>query len=150
MSKKIAEATIRGKQVSFFTPPHNEPDFLWVDMEELARAFVPEKDVARMVSFARQFDPDGRAYSTARNGDRIATIVCHAMAQGFCGFIDHLADGGGDDMQGPAYTDYCLASADVENEHGSLNTIDGIVAAFHNNGGPFMRGMKDDPEGGAA
>lgn len=149
MTKKVGEATIRGKQVSFFTPPHSETDFLWVDIEELARAFLPEKDVARMVSHARNFDPNGRAYSTARNGDRIATIVCHAMAQGFCGFIDYLNGHGRKNMEGPAYKDYCVASAKVEADHGSL-TFEDIFKAFRNNGGPFMRRGREDPEGGVA
>lgn len=142
MSKKVAEATIRGKQVSFFTPPHNEPDFLWVDMEELARAFVLEEDVSRMVDHARKLNPDDRVYATARNGDRIATIVCHAMAQGFCGFIDHLNGYSGNDMQGPAHTDYCFAAAEVEGDYGA-HSFEGIVAAFNNNGGPFMRDLRE-------
>jgi len=143
---KVGEATIRGKQVSFFTPPHDEPDFLWVDMEELAKAFVPRRDVKRMVEHARGFSSDARAYSTARNGDRIAIIVCHAMAQGFCGFIDQM-NGHGRKMQGPAYNDYCFASAHMEIEHAPKRTFDDIMAAFHNNGGPFMRNakLKGDP-----
>lgn len=140
MTKKVGEATIRGKQVSFFAPPHSEPDFLWVDVEELAVAFLPEADAKRMVSHAQQFDPDNRAVVTAKNGDRLATIMCHAMAQGLCGFIDHL---NGDAREhGPAYKDYCLASADMEDEHGTLSGLADIIKATRNNGGPFMRGFK--------
>ncbi|WP_454917448.1 hypothetical protein [Xanthobacter sediminis] len=150
MSTKVGEATIRGKQVSFFTPPHNEPDFLWVDMEELARAFVPRRDVKLMVEIARKFaGGNARAYATARNEDRIATIVCHVMAQGFCGLVDRLA-GYGEEEHGPAHTDYCFASADIEIKHGPKRGFEDIFAAFHNVGGPFMRGLKYDLDGGAA
>lgn len=140
MANKVGEATIRGKQVSFFAPPHSEPDFLWVDVEELAKAFLPRAVARRMVKHAQQFSPGHRAVVAVKNGDRIATIMCHAMAQGFCGFIDYQ-NGDGRDMEGPAYAEYCVAAAKIEADHGALS-FDGIFKAFHNNGGPFMRGFK--------
>ncbi|AYD02225.1 hypothetical protein [Neorhizobium sp. NCHU2750] len=144
-SKFLATAEINGKPVSFFTPPHDEPDFLWVDIEELAGAFLPEADAKRMVQHAQNLFPGQRSVATATNGDRIATIACHSMAQGFCGFIDHLnghnveEDGA---MHGPAHIAYCFASADMEIEH-RPKSFEEIFAAFKNNGGPFMRGLRE-------
>ena len=46
---------IKNKKVSFFTPPHDEPDFLWVDLEELAKVFLPDEAAARMVKHSQHF-----------------------------------------------------------------------------------------------
>jgi hypothetical protein len=144
-AKFLAKASINGKGVSFFTPPHDEPDFVWVDIEELALAFMPEADAKRMVAAAQTFVPGHRAVATVANGPRIATIASHVMAQGFCGMIDHLnghTNVREEGLNGPAFTDYCLASADVEADHGTLSFED-IGKAFRNSGGPFMRGFRD-------
>lgn len=145
-AKLLTTAKINGKDVSFFSPPHDEPDFIWVDLEELVLAFLPAADAKRLVKHAQNFFPGHRSVATARNGDRIATIACHAMAQGVCSFIDVLnghEKATDDGMNGPAFREYCIASADVENSHGSLSIQD-IGKAFRNNGGPFMRGIPGD------
>lgn len=141
----LAKATINGKEVSFFTPPHDEPDFLWVDIEELARAFMPDEDAKRMVHHSHQLFEGERCVTTARNGDRIATVVSHAMAQGFCGFIDimngHDAENA-EEPNGPAHWAYCIASGKVGAEH-APKCFDDLFAAFKNQGGPFMRHIRD-------
>lgn len=42
-AKILATTEINGKPVSFFTPPHAEPDFPWVDVQELAAASAQGK-----------------------------------------------------------------------------------------------------------
>lgn len=141
-AKFLVHAAVNGKQVSFFTPPHDEPDFPWVDVEELTAAFLDEEAAARMAQHAQAFDRENRAVATARNGNRIATIICHAMAQGLCGAIDqwngHSDD---DDDEGPAHRAYCLAAGLTASKHWPLD-FKGMFAAFSNVGGPFMRGMR--------
>lgn len=141
----VAKAIINGKEVSFFTPPHNEQDFLWVDIEELVKAFMPRSEAKRIVKLSQAPFKGKRMVATARNGDRIATIGCHAVAQGVCGLIDHINghDNSPDDgMDGPAYMEYCIASANVGNEH-KPKSFEEIFTAFHNNGGPFTRHLND-------
>lgn len=128
-----------------FKPPHDEPDFLWVDVEELAHAFLPKAQAKQMVAFTHEFGGDVRACTTARNGDKIATIVCHAMAQGLCGFVDHLNGGGAKGEPGPAHDAYSSAAAHFEAEHGSLSSFDEIAHAFRNNGGKFTRVQMNEP-----
>lgn len=144
-AKFLAKATINGKEVSFFTPPHDEPDFLWVDIEELARAFMQEADAMRMVKHSQNLFKGSRTVTTAPNGDRIATIGSHAMAQGLCGFIDLLnghENARDEGFNGPAHTKYCFATAAVSNEHAPMS-FEEIFAAFKNPGGPYMRGLND-------
>ncbi|WP_413709154.1 hypothetical protein [Rhizobium sp. Rhizsp82] len=142
-AKLVGTTLINGSPVSFFTPPHNEPDFLWVDFEELALAFLPEVDAKRFVQFAHNFSPRTRTVTTAVNGDRIATIAPHPMAQAFASFIDQRngqVSGDREDWNdGPAHQEYCSAAADLEHDHGVNNSFETITAAFKNQGGPFMR-----------
>lgn len=137
---KLSTATINGREVSFFRPPHDEPDFPWVDVEELARAFLPKAAAKRMVSHTQQFERDNRPVVTVRNGNRIATIMCHAMAQGLCAAIDevkgHKDDCDGED--GPCYTEYCSKASGIMSEHCRLNLSE-MLHAFNNPGGPYMR-----------
>ncbi|MDX3930237.1 MAG: hypothetical protein QHC90_31245, partial [Shinella sp.] len=93
MKKFVGTAQINGKPVSFFTPPHSEPDFLWVDIEELAKAFLPRSAARKLLKMSHEFDRNNRPVTTARAGDRIATIMCHAMAQAMCGAIDQMKHG---------------------------------------------------------
>lgn len=144
---KLGAAIINGKSVSFFEPPHKDgPDFPWVDMKELAGAFLPAEDAARMVHYAQHFGEGGqRAVTTAPNGDGIATIGCHAMAQGLCGFIDQRngfvpAD---PDDHGPAHWAYSIAAGRFAAEHWPLS-LAGVFHAFAHNGGHFMEGVGDD------
>lgn len=145
-AKFLATSQINGRPVSFFTPPHDEPDFLWVDVQELTKAFMDDEAAARMVQHAQAFDPDNRAVATAVNGDRIATIVCHAMAQGLCGAID-LWNGAvlDEDEHGPAHSEYSFALATTANQYAPLDFHE-IIAAYKNVGGPFMRSMREGPD----
>lgn len=143
-SHYLGSQPINGADVSFFSPPHDEPDFIWVDLQALARAFLPEEDAARMVKHAHRFDDACRPAQTAVHGDRIVTIVSHPMAHGFCSYIDEtngyvLANDGWDN--GPAALAYIVAMADAQHNFMPLG-FDGLAKAFNNAGGPSMRGLK--------
>lgn len=144
---KLGEITVNGKQVSVFKKPHDEPDFPWVDVEELAKAFMPRSRARGIVAATQKFGrAEGeRACATARNGDRIATIICHAMAQGLCGLID-WEGGYGYDEGGPAHNAYSAALGGFIHDQ-QLMTIEEMFAAFRNSGGPSLRAFR---EGGAA
>ncbi len=134
-TNKLGDITINGKTVSVFEPPHADPDFPWVDVEELAKAFLPRSAAKRMVRHVHQFDGDARRYATAKNGDRIATIICHAMAQGLCGAIDQW--NGSTEDEGPAHRQYCLAFG-VFARHWPMSFED-MFHAFAHPGGQFMK-----------
>lgn len=144
---KLGTATIRGKEVSFFEPPHKDgPDFPWVDVKELAGAFLPPEAAVRMVEHAQRFGGDGeRVVTVARNGDDIATIACHAMAQGLCGAIDLWGGFKAKDADdnGPAHWEYCIAAGRFAADNWPLS-FEGLMHAFHNPGGHFMRGIEDE------
>ncbi len=137
ISKKLGEIVVNGRQVSVFSPPHSDPDFPWVDVEELARAYVSRTRAKRIVAMTKDFGGTTRAYATARNGDRIAIIVCHAMAQGVCGLVD-FENGYRDEFgEGPVHRAYSLALGVFAAEHWPMD-FDAIFHAFKNPGGPFM------------
>lgn len=141
-AKFLAHADINGKKVTFFTPPHDEPDFPWVDVEELARAFLPKAASKRMLAHAHDFDKSNRPIATVKNGDRIATIFCHAMAQGLCGAIDVWAGRATEDEEGPAHIAYSLAAGQIMHDHWPLPLPD-LMKAFNNQGGPYMRTVRE-------
>jgi hypothetical protein len=142
-AKFLATAQINGKPVSFFSPPHREPDFLWVDVEELAKAFLPRSAARKIVKLSQKFETENRL---ARRGTRVCTIICHAMAQGMCGAIDQILNDyvKSDDEWGggPCETAYCIAAGKMMADHFPLPVTE-IGRAFHNQGGPFMREMRD-------
>ena len=142
-SKLLTRADVNGKPVSLFSPPHSEPDFPWVDVEELARAFLNRSAAKRMVSHAHEFDRRNRPVTTARNGDKIVTIIPHAFAQGLCGAIDHWNGfiAKNEDDTGPAHDAYCSTAGRVAADHWPLE-IDQLVYAFRNPGGPYLRETK--------
>lgn len=136
----LATADINNQSVSFFSPPHTEPDFPWVDVEELAAAFLDVEAAKRMVRHAHNFDRESRPVTTARSGDKIATIIPHAFAQGLCGAIDQWTGfvGQEEDDTGPAHDAYCAAAGRVMADHWPLE-LDQLIHAFHNPGGPFLK-----------
>lgn len=134
----IASVEINGKSVSFFTPPHSEPDFLWVDVLELINAFVPLDDAVALTNAVRLYRLDGSSpFATAINGDRITTIACHSIAQGLCDAIDK-SNKQKRKHGGPAFNAYSSAAAHTAIEHSNLGFA-GMFEAFGNVGGPFMR-----------
>jgi len=141
----LGKVDIKGKPVSFFSPPHDEPDFLWVDLEELAKAFLPDDAAIRMVKHSHNFGMVNRPTEAAVCGDKIVTIVPHPMAQGFCAFIDH--ENGHIELNeeewslGPANLAYVRAFADAHKKYMPLG-FNGLFAAYSNQGGPYMRGAK--------
>ena len=136
---KIGEIAVNGKQVSVFRPPHDEPDFPWVDVEELAKAFLPRAEARRIVTMTHKFGGDVRTCATVRSGDRIATIICHAMAQGLCQMIDWKKGHRGETESGPAHREYGLAFGAFAAERCPMS-FEEIVHAFNNPGGKFLRG----------
>jgi hypothetical protein len=145
-SKYVNSAEINGRMVSFFTPPHDEPDFFWVDVEELARAFLPRAAARKMVKHSQDFDRTNRAAETAAHNGKIVTIISHPLAGGLCGAIDQLngyQDSEEDEWGGgPAFLAYTKAAATIMQGHSS-GGIPGLIAAFKNQGGPNLRGFKD-------
>lgn len=139
----LTRADVNGRPVSFFSPPHAEPDFPWVDVEELAAAFLDAEAATRMVQHTHNFDRDNRPMTTTWNGDKIVTIVPHALAQGLCGAIDQWNGfvPEGEAGAGPAHDAYCTAAGHVAAEHWPLE-LDQLLHAFHNPGGPFLKGMR--------
>jgi hypothetical protein len=140
-AKFVGSRVINGATVSFFTPPHDEPDLLWVDFVQLARAFLPEEDAVRFLRHSRNFGLDGATpAATARRGDEIVTIVSHPVAQGFCGYVD-LRNGvkvSDDDWGGgPAGVAYAVAMGTAQNEFAPMS-FEQMGAAFHNAGGPSL------------
>jgi hypothetical protein len=133
--KKLTTASINGHDVDFFEPPHTEPDFPWVDVLQLARAFLPEEPATLMLKSTQRFD-DGKTVKTIPIEGRLTTIMCHAMAQGLCGAIDQISD---IDEDGPAFKAYCAVAGRVATEHWPM-PIGEMLEAFHNQGGPFLRG----------
>jgi len=140
---KLGEIEVNGKTVSVFEPPHAEPDFPWVDVEELAGAYLPRPEARRIVKMTHKFGGDTRAYATARNGDRIATIICHAMAQGLCATIDVKKGWKDPEEPGPVHREYCLALGRFAASNWRMS-LDEIFHAFNNPGGVFLRGFRDD------
>jgi len=140
-STKLGEITVNGKSISMFTPPHPQPDFLWVDAEELAAAFLNAEDAKRMTQHAQRYGDDVRAVVTVPNGDRIATVMCHAMAQGLCGAIDHWKGfkPKDDHDTGPAHNAYCLAAGRFMADNWPLS-FEGMIHALRHPGGDFMKG----------
>lgn len=135
---KLGEITLNGKQVSVFKPPHDEPDFPWVDVAELASALMDDGAAARIVKMTRGFGSDKRAYAVAKNGDGIATIICHAMAQGLCSMVDFHSGWRGDPDGGAAHREYGFAFGKFAADHWPLSFED-IRHAFNNPGGHFLR-----------
>lgn len=139
---KLGEITVNGKQVSVFKPPHDEPDFPWVDVEELARAYMPKGAAREIVKKTHRFGGDVRSCVTVKNGDRIATIICHAMAQGLCAMIDFTKGHRGEDEDGPCWREYALALGKFTASNYPMS-LDQMVHAFKNPGGKFLRGVVD-------
>lgn len=142
----LGSKPVNGHEVGFYSPPHGEPDFVWADLQQLASAFLPGEAAARMVQHTHKFDLVKRPVETVAHDGRIVTIVPGVMAHGFCNFIDaqngHVQLTKEDWNNGPAAMAYIVASADAQIDFLPLGW-DGIARAFNNQGGPYMRGMRD-------
>lgn len=142
-ARLLGALEIKGKPVSFFSPPHTDPDFLWVDIEELARVFLPDDGAKRMVQHTHGFNVAGRKCEMAVSGDRLVTIVPHPMAQGFCAFIDkeagHIELTEDEWNLGPANLAYTRAFADAHTQFMPMGFAE-LFAAYRNQGGPFLEG----------
>jgi len=149
MTKKkaryVGSGDISGKSVSFFSPPHDEPDFLWVDLELLAKVFVSDETAIQLVKTSHQLGRLNRPTTTARHNGRIVTIVSHPFALGVCTLIDHqqgyVSASDIDWNNGPAALAYIKALAQAQRTFAPLS-LEQMFAASRNEGGPFMRGFK--------
>lgn len=149
MTKKKAQyvgsSEINGQSVAFFSPPHDESDFLWVDLEQLTRAFVSEETAIQLVKTSHQLGRLKRPTATAHHNGRILTIVCHPIALGVCGVIDHkqgyVSASDSDWNNGPAALAYIKTLAEAQETFAPLS-FEQMFAASANEGGPFMRGFK--------
>jgi hypothetical protein len=144
-SRFLGTKPINGTEVSFFSPPHDGPDFLWVDVKELAMAFLPEDQANRMVGLAQSFGQEGRAVETTTHQDRIVTIAPLPIARGMCDLIDRLngyvPDETSNWLNGPCALAYVVASSDAQFDYCPLG-LQGIGDAFKNQGGPYMRDFR--------
>lgn len=142
-AKLLTVATVNDAPVSFFSPPHDGPDFPWVDVKELVSAFMPDiKSADRFVQHVWNFHPGARVCTTATNGAKIVTIIPHNMAQGLCDAFDEI--GGFDtdeDDHGPRFREYCLCAGIAAADHWPLSFKD-MAIAFRECGGPFMASMR--------
>lgn len=141
---KLGDITINSKSVSVFRPPHDDPDFPWVDVQELAQAYLPEVEAARIVTMTHAFGGDTRACVSVKSGDRIATIICHAMAHGLVGMIDFKNGHRGELEEGPAHREYSIALGVFAADHWPMSFAE-IKHAFKNPGGKFLQGVRSDP-----
>lgn len=139
-AEKLGEATINSKQVSFFTPPHDEPDFPWVDAYELARAFFPKAKAKEITERTKRFSKRASAVRTAKNGAKVSIIMCHAMAHGLMMVVDFENGfrGKDEDDTGPAFQEYSIAAGRIAADKLDMSFED-MLHAFKNPGGPIMR-----------
>lgn len=139
------KAHIYGGDVSFFTPPHQEPDYLWVDIYELADAVASRTQRQEVASRVLQFIQAFRVVVTVAHEGRIATIAPVPFAHGLCIFMDvlngHSELNRDDALRGPAATSFAYALAEA---HAKGSPLDGdaLTAAHLNQGGPYMRGER--------
>lgn len=89
LAKPVGQQLVNGHPVTFYTPPHPFPDLLWVDAYELARAYFDHEKAKESEAIAVDMRMDGeRVTGTTRNGDRVVTLIPHAMAQTLCDAMD--------------------------------------------------------------
>lgn len=146
-SKFLASSIIEGKSVAFFSAPHDEPDFIWVDAYGLARAFGPRGLARSLVKMSQNFDRENRASETAAHNGKIRTIISHPMARGLCSVFDsrngYVSDDDDEWGGGPCETAYIKAMSEIQKEFAPL-TLDQMVSSFHNQGGPGMSGVRSE------
>lgn len=141
----LCNQSIFGRTVSFFLPPHGEPDFLWADMEELVRAVSPDSPPGEMLYRLQAINEPMRKTTTAAHDGRIVTIAPTPVAQGFCIFVD-VMNGHADldrstHLSGPANTAFTYALATAHGRYCPLSR-EALAAAVVNQGGPYCRGAK--------
>lgn len=132
--KFLASVEINGRIVDFFEPPHEEPDFPWVDAFQLARAFLPKAVAYQQLGLAQQYGQGTKAIS---HDGKIVTIMCHAIAQRMCSFLD-CKRGCDIEEDGPVFNAYSKAMGSIVSEHVDMSVED-ISYAFRNSGGKYMR-----------
>lgn len=129
---------INGKKVSFFTPPHDEPDLPWVSHSELLKAFLSEVDAAKAAAETRRYKDEGLVAFAAKSDRKVVNIIPHLIAQGLCEALDRWNGHVGGD--GPAFPVYCNAAADFARAEYPMS-LDYMNAAVKNNGGPILRNI---------
>ncbi|MGE6740266.1 hypothetical protein ACQKGC_08350 [Allorhizobium pseudoryzae] len=143
-SRLLTVAKINDLPVSFFTPPHDEPDFPWVSVRDLVVALEGDEETAdRFVRHTWNFNEKNDVYTTAKDGDRIVTIIPHVMAQGIAGAFDEKNGfvATEDEDAGPCHWAYCIAAGRTAVDHWPLSFQE-MFAALENCGGPYMAALR--------
>jgi len=137
-AKFLCKQSIFGRHVSFFLPPHGEPDFLWADMDELVHAVSPDSPAGEMLYRLQAVNGDSQKTATVSHDGRIATIAPTPVTQGYCIFVDvmngHADLNSPNHLQGPANTAFTYALAMAHNQYCPLSG-EALAAAVFNQGG---------------
>ncbi|CAN7653255.1 hypothetical protein [Rhizobium sp. LjRoot254] len=137
-TRMLATAELNGARVSFFEPPHSEPDFPWVDLRELTAAVCPPSLRAQMVRNAAKICRGvQQPVLTVTNGFDEIEIVSHLTAQAVCATIDEL-ETGCPDPHGLAEEAFLAVAFDTYSKCYPM-TVEEVVAAMGNLGGSFGR-----------
>ncbi|MBB2678674.1 UNVERIFIED_ORG: hypothetical protein M2312_002178 [Rhizobium esperanzae] len=134
----VGPMDINGHAVSFFTKPHSEPDFLWIDIEQLTRAVTADREAAqRLFEFARGIPFLKRPMAMAAHNGRLVAIGSGQLAQSLCACIDasngyKAADAEGWNA-GPLTLKCIVAIADAQEAYAPLSFV-GIAQAFKQQG----------------
>lgn len=135
---QLTTVLVNGRGVAFYPPPAHAKDLLWVDGMQLLCAFMPQVMAETFFRGVRQLEK-GNGYQAVRNGDAIATIISHTVAEGMLASYDVYCGHSFND--GPAAEEYCRACAVVLQEHWGMSAV-AMLAMFANDATP--------PDGGAA
>lgn len=141
----LCRQPVFGVEVSFFLPPHGEPDFLWADMDQLVRAVSADGPSSDMLYHLQAVNDPQRKTTTIAHENRIVTIAPTPVTQGFCVFVDvvngHVDLSGDSWLSGPASMAFAKALADAHSAYCPLS-LEALTAATFNQGGPFCRGVR--------
>ncbi|ARQ08600.1 hypothetical protein NXC12_CH00509 [Rhizobium etli] len=130
----VGAMDINGHPVSFFTTPHSEPDFLWLDIEELTQAVtVDQRAAQRLFEFARGIPFLKRPMAMTAHNGRLVAIGSGKLAQSLCACIDANNGYKGADPEswnaGPLTLKCIVAIADAQEAFAPLSFA-GIAQAF--------------------
>lgn len=133
MPKKIIEAAINGHPVSFYEPPHHEPDLPWVEGKRLLYSFAVKGCVR--VSHSS-------LYGLTSRGGAAGDLICHCSAAGMCDVLDRRS--GSATIGGRAFSAYTEALLEAVAAYGL--TGEDFLKALDNAGGPIWRKAVEDME----
>ncbi|MDC9808403.1 hypothetical protein [Rhizobium binxianense] len=128
----LGTVEINGQAVGVFTPPQ-EPDFIWVNIDELAAAISSDSATSKMLSkFARNV-PFLKPLTMAVHGSRLVAIGPNQLAQGLCACIDqrngYKVANPDEWNAGPLTLKFLVAAADAQEAYAPLSFA-GMLTAF--------------------